>query len=293
MPNSYIGQLIQSVPDAVWSGLIASALTSILTIGGVLISNRSNTNRLKLQLQHDATQKSSERIAALRREVYLRAVEELTKANAYLAYLPQADFTKMNAGKGLQGFFAATAKLQLVAEPKTALLVNQIVAEYNELVLKLLGAVMPLQHLRSDITICSGLYEQAQSEIKRILSEMAKFNESAQTNEAVFRALQKAVSFHQAQAQQYSSERSEHWRNFNKLNAEFCRSFAREMQRLVEMQIPVLIAIRQDLGLTGELDAFKAQMQANADRMTKQIDTLINSLQDGQATSSGPQKSGN
>lgn len=267
----------QSIPDVIWSGLIAS----VLTLSGVLISNWSNTSRLKLQLRHDADQKTTERTATLRRDVYLSAVEQLTKANTYLGSLPQIDLTKTNAAEGMQGFFGAAAKFQLVAEPKTALLVNQLVADYAEVLLKVMTYLVPLQSLRADIAICNDLYDQAQLEVKRILSEMAKFNESAQTNQAIFAALQRAFDFQQGQSQQYTSERSGHWESFNKLNVEFVRGLIPEMQRLGELQIPVLIEIRRDLGLTGELDVFRTQMQANAKRMTNQLETLLNAIQNG------------
>jgi hypothetical protein len=268
---------LKSIPDVIWSGLIAS----VLTLSGVLISNWSNTSRLRLQLRHDSDQKATERTAALRRDVYLLATEELTKANSYLGSLAQIDLAKTNAVEGMQGFFAAAAKLQLVAEPKTALLVNQLVADYAEILLKIMASLLPLQSLRADIAICNDLYEQAQVEVKRILAEMAKFNESVQTDGAIFKALQRAFDFQQSQAQLYASERSEHWDNFNKLNVEFCRSLIPEMQRLGEIQIPVLVEIRRDLGLTGELDAFRAQMQANAERMKNQLENLLNAIQNG------------
>lgn len=271
---------LRSVPDVVWSGVIAAALT----LSGVLISNWGNTNRLKLQLRHDAGQKAAERTAQFRREVYLRAAEELTKANTCLASLPQADLTQTNAAMRLQGFFAEAAKLQLVAEPHTALLVNQLVAEYGELLLKLLSIIMPLQRARTDIAICNDLYNQAQSEVKRVLAEMTKFNEQAQTNSAVLDALQRSFAFHQSQSEKYSRQRTEHWKEFNEGNIAFCRGLAIEMKRLGELQIPVLIAIRQDLGLTGELETFKAQMQTNADRMTTQLDALIKALEEGLTT---------
>jgi hypothetical protein len=108
-----------------------------------------------------------------------------------------------------------------------------------------------------------------------------KCNESTQTDGAIFKALQRAFDFQQSQAQLYASERSEHWDNFNKLNVEFCRSLIPEMQRLGEIQIPVLVEIRRDLGLTGELDAFRAQMQANAERMKNQLENLLNAIQNG------------
>lgn len=268
---------LQSIPDVIWSGLIAS----VLTLSGVLISNWSNTSRLRLQLRHDSDQKATERTSALRRDVYLLAAEELTKANSYLGSLAQIDLTKTNAAEGMQGFFGAAAKLQLVAEPRTALLVNQLVADYAELLLKLMASLLPLQSLRSDIAICNALYEQAHLEVKRILAEMSKFNESAQTNGAIFAALQRAFDFQQSQSQLYASERSEHWENFNKLNVEFCRSLIPEIQRLGELQIPVLIEIRRDLGLTGNLDTFRVQMQANAERMKNQLENLLKVIQSG------------
>lgn len=72
---------LKSVPDVIWSGLLAS----FLTLGGVLLSNRGYTQRLRLQLDHDAAEKTKERTAILRRETYLRAAEELVRVNAYLA----------------------------------------------------------------------------------------------------------------------------------------------------------------------------------------------------------------
>src|SRR5262245_53109824 len=72
--------LLKFIPDVVWSGIIAS----LLTLSGVLISNKSNTARLRMQLNHDAEQKERDRKATIRREVYIRAAEELVKANTHL-----------------------------------------------------------------------------------------------------------------------------------------------------------------------------------------------------------------
>ena len=49
-----------------------------------------------MQLQHDSAEKSKERTAILRREVYLLAAEELTRATNYLASLSQIDLAKTN-----------------------------------------------------------------------------------------------------------------------------------------------------------------------------------------------------
>lgn len=86
--------LLRSIPDVVWSGVIASTVT----LTGVVVLDRSNTARLKIQLQHDAQENAKEHTATLRREVYLSAAEELTRANSYLGGLSQTDLSKTNAG---------------------------------------------------------------------------------------------------------------------------------------------------------------------------------------------------
>jgi hypothetical protein len=266
--------LLQSIPDVVWSGLIASALT----LSGVLISNRSNTNRLRIQLEHDAAEKAKERTATLRREVYLATAEELTKANAHFASLPQSDLAKTNAADGLQGFLAAAAKLQLVAEPKTALLVNGLVATYGELLLRVVARLMPLQKARIDISINDDLYNKMHAEVTRVLAEMAKFNEAATVDDLVFGALQRAFNSYQEQAKVHGDARGRAWNDFNRLNIEFARQLLTDMRLIGEQQIPVLIEIRRDLGLNADLDAFRKQMDDNWKRMSLQIDGLLNAL---------------
>lgn len=274
---------LRSIPDVMWSGVVAS----FMTLSGVLISNWSNTTRLRIQLQHDADQKASERTSALRREVYLVAAEELTKANSQLAALPQSDLTKVNAAECLQGFFAAAAKLQLVAEPKTALLVNALVASYGELFIRLLQRIIPLQQARADISINDNLYNKSSAEVARILGEMTKFNESAQINPPVFSVLRNAVDFHQRQVEEYAAARSAAWSEFNQLNADFCRQLLLDMRTIGEQQIPVLIEIRRDLGLTSELSAFRAQMDDQWNQMKHQFDTLLSALENDQPSVEG------
>lgn len=273
---SQLVDMLRSVPDVVWSGVIAS----VLTLSGVLISNWSNTTRLRIQLQHDSDQKAMERTAMLRREVYLKAVEELTKANSHLAGLPQADPTKTNLAEGLQGFFGAAAKLQLVAEPKTALLVNSLVASYSELLLRLLGRTMPLHEARSDISVHDTLYNQAQEQVTRVLGEMAKFNESAQANPQVFDALQRSLEGFQSRASKHATDRSLAWETFNRLNLEFSKQLLIDLREVSEQQIPALVEIRRDLGLITELEAYCQQMETQWIRMSSLFDALLKKLQD-------------
>ena len=119
------------------------------------------------------------------------------------------------------------------------------------------------------------------SEITRILSELEKQNESGQRNDAAFHALNANFEFQQDQARRYASARSEAWDRFNKCNLEFSRNLFSELRAIGSHQIPVLIAIRRDLGLSGEIEAMEAQMHAQWNRMEKQLDVLVAALGSG------------
>lgn len=267
---------LHSIPDVIWSGIIAS----FLTFGGVLVSNRSNTNRLLLQLKHDAAEKAKERIAALRRDVYLRTVEELVKTNSHLANLPQMDISKVNLGDGLQGFFSSAARLQLVAEPPTALLVNKLVGRYGELVFELMTHLLPASKAKSDIQIADDLYSKAQVQVNRILSEMAKLNETGNPDSSAFQALQTSFDFQQSQSEKYAGERGEAWTRFNIGNLAFQRFLLTQLRDIGSEQIPVLIEIRRDLGLTGDVQQMEEQMRLQWHRMEEKFNVLIASLGD-------------
>lgn len=267
--------LLRSIPDVVWSGIVAS----VLTLSGVLLSNRSNTYRLKIQLQHDAAEKAKERTAALRREAYLRTAEELVRLNVHLASLPQIDVTKINAGEGMQGFFISAARLQLVAEPKTALLVNKLAATYAELFFTVMEAIQPVARAKSDIGIANSLYEKSQAEINRLLAEMARQNESGQPNKDIMRVLQQGFDFQQSQSAAFASDRADAWARFNAFNALFQKKLLTEVREIGLMQIPVLVEIRRDLGITGDLSEMEAFMREQWKRMEMRFDALLASLE--------------
>jgi hypothetical protein len=266
---------LKSVPDVIWSGVIAS----IITLSGVFLSNISNNNRLKLQLKHDADEKVKERTATLRREVYLQTVEELVKANTHLSSLPQIDVTKTNIADGLQGFATAAAKLQLVAEPKTSLLVNQLSASYGELAFKLMIDLIPAIKAKTDIELADDFYKRTQVEINRILAEQRKINESDNPNLTVFKSLQSNYKFEQKQAAKYSKEKSESWERFNQHNITFQKHLLTELKEISSKQIPVIVEIRRDLGLTGDLVAIEEQMEQQWHRMEAHFDALIAAVQ--------------
>ncbi|WP_178118979.1 hypothetical protein [Pseudomonas akapageensis] len=269
-------EFLKSIPTVIWSGVIASGLTLM----GVLISNRSNTNRLVIQLAHDAAEKKKERITNLRREVYLKVSDDMAKLSAHIMSLPNIDPADFKSQELIQSFSGGVAKLQLVAEPKTALLANELVAEYGELQMNALVRVMPAHDARSSISINDKMYEKSRAETNRIIAEMNKFVEEVNTDANRFEALNRAFDFHNGQADKYAEARDEAYDTYNRLNIEFCKQLYSDLRPILMLQIGVIIEFRRDLGLTAEIDFYKEQLEEVGARMEEAMNKAFNALSD-------------
>ena len=268
-------EFLKSIPSTIWAVILGSGLTLI----GVFVSNMSNNKRLETQLKHDALEKSKERKSIIRREVYLLAAEKLVQANSYLGSLSQVDITTTNIAAPLEGFFVSATKLSMIANQETARSVNDLVSLYGELVFRLMSKIMPMQSIKSDMEIRNEYYNRTQSEIERILSEMKRINESAESDNQRFLALKQSFDLQQSEAKKIAEERNQLWQKFNKLNIEYARALIHEMKDVSELQIPVLVGIRKELELETNEEEYRQTLISQREKLTKQMEQFISGLE--------------
>lgn len=268
--------LLSKIPDVVWSGLLAS----VITLTGVMLSNWSNTKRLIQQLSHDSGEKEKDRKSALRRDVYLKAVEEMAKVGGYLGKIPQLDPAKTNIADGLTDFLAVSAKLQLIAHPETSSLAGELTTRYGEIFMSLLGKAMPVQDLNTEIKISSDLYDRNQAEVTRVLAEMTQLNESGQPNFARFTTLQRSFESSQALANQFAEKRQEAFQQQGIAMREYRVALMEEMRTVGSLQVQLAAAIRNELNLTTDIAEYEARLQANWERMDKKIKELVAKMEE-------------
>jgi hypothetical protein len=227
---------------------------------------------MKLQLEHDTAEKAKERLLALRRELYLRAVDANVRGLAYFGTLPQADFTKPDVELPIRNLLAVGAQLQLVVGQGTAQFVSDVISAYGELQVKLIAKVMPMHNLRSDIGIRNAKFERAQVEIKRVLALMTQFNESGQRDAAQFERFNRSFEFACGVSQEAADERSAFWDQLNALQRQYMKDLMPELKRLGELQIRLLIELRRELELGGDIEVFKRKMQKQMERAEQALD---------------------
>jgi hypothetical protein len=265
---------LTSIPDVIWSGVIAS----VLTLGGVWMANRSNTTRLRIQLSHESVEKSKQRRADLRKEVYLVAAEESVKANAFLASLPSADFSGLNAVAPLQGFFAAAAKLQMVADTNTALITSRLVGAYGQHLLEFMDLIRPIQRERFAAQLAKQYFDQTQIEIKRILAAMTALNESGKSEPDVFGALGRSLESQREMSTKFAAEQQAHLEQANAFHLGFVRHFLPAMKEIGTKTMTLMIEIRREFDIESDGQAMVMEMQAQWAVMEASADSMLRSL---------------
>lgn len=272
---STIWSVLQAIPETVWTALMGSGFTLL----GVIFANRHSRKQLKTQLAADAEEKAKQRLAELRKAVYLESAEELVKANTVIGTLPQTDLSKINAGLELKGFFASMIKLQLVGDPKTARLANGLACSYGEVLGRTIMQVMPIRNAVSNLEIQDDLFQMHQTEIKRILASMTAANESGKANLEGFEAKNRSLEFHKEQAANIEKERKRLRTLETSLQLGFMQSIAETMTALTTELLPLMLELRRELDVGGSYEDFKDILDAQARRMKGMLDNVVADVQ--------------
>lgn len=268
-------EAIKSIPNIVWSGLLAS----LITLAGVFLSNHGNTKRLKEQLEHDAKEKSKDRITSLRREVYLKYVEDIAFAFGNLSKLQSIDPTKENAGDLLTNYLSSSAKIGLIAPPETSKLASDLTSILVDLFNKLLIKSTAIHDLNLEIKLLTEAYEGEVLESKRLLSEIKAMTESGKIDQIRFQVLNSALNSSNDEAKKYAAERDTAYKNRNLLNKEYGLYLIREMEAIPPVQIKLSASLRSEIGLETDIEGANRQYAIAIEKMKSGLIQLQDHLE--------------
>jgi len=271
--------LISAVPNVIWSGLLASAVT----LAGVLIADWRNTIRQRRQHNFDAEQARIDRTMDIRREVYLPMAAALTKLQNHM--FSMAITKPSDSGSSpMAELGEACAKLAMVSTTTTAILAQQLVSNYSSAYMKLAPLSMKISDARTDAEVHKALREKAQQEFDRVTLEINKFLESANRDEAVFNAMRRNQQISLDQLRHHQELESNALQRVSVEFGMYARQAMELLPALSEVSIPVLVQIRAELGQDTDVDELSRAMRQNREvaiaglrGFLDKMDTLVGS----------------
>ncbi len=229
--------------------LLVAVISAVVTICTNKVNNNENTTRLRLQLNHDSTQKRLEREITLKKEVFLGMVEAMSKLQDFLGHFadPTASQTEFN---------------KLAREARAAMAKIYIVEAVEEINLCLSGSIQVLLVDKYEIDEMAKNTDGLQKELDSMVTQASV----DQLREGQLR-------------QELVIVRSE----LNRKQAALASKCVEHMNRFAQVSFKVIVLARQELGLPlddGAVKALQTGMSLKAQQIEEGITQVINDVQD-------------
>ncbi len=172
--------LLKSVPAIFY----AITTGSTITLSGLYMQNRSESERNSERLRHDALMRDRERDMALRREVYLKSAEALAHAQEYLAAFARDDLGAGQHEALIRGIGGDLNKVHIVGSMPTV----QAVVTANEFFVRSVADLgveqLPVKRLKEEIKAQDLLIEAAGGRRDEALARMREMDQAQATQSA-------------------------------------------------------------------------------------------------------------
>ena len=259
--------LLKSVPAIFY----AITTGSTITLSGLYMQNRSESERNTERLRHDALMRDRERDMALRREVYLKSAEALAHAQEYLAAFARDDLAADQHEALIRGIGGDLNKVHIVGSLATV----QAIVEANEFFVRSVADLgveqLPVKRVKEEIRAEELLIEAAGGRRDEALARMREMDR-AQATESAFWNVQNQILAEAQAAIEDAVERLRELRETLLANeAQLLRDAAHAGIAFGALVVRANVAIRRELELPLDTEAYVGLMERSQEALTRHV----------------------
>lgn len=241
----YLIHLLESIPATFWGVTFGS----LLSLGGVALTNSASDRRLRAQFEHERIQKTKEREMALRKEVFLAAAEAVAAGMNAIGRFANLDLPNDQITGDYIEKSPAIAKVHVIAKAETIQAMVSFTGELGALFLKLFAKRFELMGERSGIALIDNQVAEFGKERDRILEFIKQHNIEGIVDDRRWNVLQANFDFEQKRISEALARRAELAGALQPRHLEFMRECVNHSATLGKLIIPVLSAVRAELEL--------------------------------------------
>lgn len=254
MDLATVPALLDKIPESIWGIAIGSALT----LFGVALTNRHSLKQQRQQFEFESRERQHERLASLRKDVYLPAADAVTGMIAIMASMIGDEVSQEQMNEGARTLAAALTRIQMVAQSETIKKVSEFQREYLHAFRVLQQHRMPMMLRKTDIRLAADQQQSCHDERMACVQQMKEYNDAGGKDERRFHALRQAA---EVWSERWADAHGE-WLRLTLAQEEARLNMAREftvrMTALIKLQAPLLATVRGELE-TDEASALLAE----------------------------------
>jgi len=213
----------------------------------VLEEIRSN-NQLKLA--------EIEREKNIKKEVYLQAVEALTRAQNIVGTLSNLNTDDQKIASGMANDSGLIAKVQIVGSEKTVKAITTIMAAIGTAIMELMLERGVLIKRKNTIEMLEGFRSKIQSEIERYISIMKNLNLEGNQDKRLWDTINNNIQFETQQRDKYAKEVNDLWNIQNREHLQFTQKCMSRFFEITALLPGAVLAVREELNLTISDEAY-------------------------------------
>ena len=227
---------------------ITDKVESVKTDYAKVLEELKSNNQLKLA--------EIEREKNIKKEVYLQAVEALTRTQQIVGELPNLNIDEQKLTSGMVNDSGLIAKVQIVGSEKTVKAVTTIMASIGTAILELMLERSVLVDRKTQIELLEGFRSKVQGEIERYISIMKNLNLEGNHDQRRWDTINNNVKFETQQRDKFSQEIGELWKLQSKELLEFTQKCMNRYFEITSLLPDAVLAVREELNLAISNEAY-------------------------------------
>ena len=190
-----------------------------------------------------------EREQSTKKEVYMEAVEAITKSQNMVASFSNLNISEEQITSGFSEQAGKIAKVQFVGTRETVQAVTIFMSEIGTATLNLMLERMALINRKNEIKMSENLRDKYQSEVDRYIAIMKNLNLGGNQDQGTWDYVNRSFEFECEQRDKHNKEIDELWVIQNREHIVYVRKCMATFFEISELLPQAVLSVRGELGL--------------------------------------------
>lgn len=262
--------LIETIPPAFYGVLIGSFLTII----GVVLTNISNTKRLRLQHEHERDLRNKERDLNMRREIYMDAMEAISAGITAISRFSELSETPEALMQSYSSLSSKLGKVTIVGQNETIEALANFQLEVN-------GAFLRMSAKREKFDKMIQHSQAIEAEIQTLkeqLNELTTQFSPAQVNQELelYNQVQSEIDVLQKQINELKSQEAQVGHQLWQTVTNLVQTSMTEVSALNKLLVPLISLMRTELELPFNSEHFAKILEKGNDELEAYMASFFN-----------------
>lgn len=223
-----------------------------------------------------------EREQNIKKDVYMEAVEAITKSQNMLASFSNLNISEEKITSDFSDHAGKIAKVQIVGTKDTVQAVTVFMGEIGTATLHLMLERMVLINRKNDIKISEDLRNEYQSEVDRYLSIMKNMNLAGNQDKSTWDYVNKSFEFECEQRDKHNKEINELWVIQTREHIVYVRHCMAKFFEISNLLPQAVLSVRNELGLEISHEDYLDIFNNNIEKGKAVFDTFLSKLESAQ-----------